>query len=90
MAQLENTGGLSSANSTQGDVSVSGSTDGGVTWSEPVTVCKGQGAIRKVLYDKEWMTVDNNPSSPFYGRADVTVTRSSAASRAPTRSPPSG
>jgi hypothetical protein len=54
MAELENTGGLSSANSTQGDVSISRSTDGGVTWSEPVTVCKGQGAIRKVLYDKKW------------------------------------
>lgn len=75
MAQLENTGGLGSANITQGDVSVSRSTDGGVTWSEPVTVFKGQGAIRSVFYDKEWMTVDNNPSSPFYGCAYVTVTR---------------
>ena len=75
MAQLENTGGQGSANITQGDVSVSRSSDGGVTWSEPVTVFKGGGAIRSIFYDKEWMTVDNNPASPHYGRAYVTVTR---------------
>ncbi len=37
MAQLENTGGQGATGSiSQGDVSVSHSTDGGVTWSEPV------------------------------------------------------
>ena len=65
---------------TQGDVSVSRSTDGGVTWSEPTTVFKGQGAgigpaNQAVFYDKEWLTVDNNPASPFYGRAYVTTSR---------------
>jgi hypothetical protein len=80
MAQLENVGGQGSAIVAQGDVSVSRSTDGGVNWSEPVTVFQGTGAgigpaNKAVFYDKEWMTVDNNPSSPHYGRAYVTVSR---------------
>ncbi|HMM42507.1 MAG TPA: sialidase family protein [Thermomicrobiales bacterium] len=79
MAQLENTGGQGAGNVTQGDISVSRSTDGGVTWSEPVTVMKGQGnafgqANQARFYDKEWLTVDNYPDSPFYGRAYVTST----------------
>jgi hypothetical protein len=80
MAQLENAAGLGGANVSQGDVSVSRSADGGRTWSEPVTVFKGKGtgigpANSALFYDKEWLTVDNNPGSPFYGRAYVTVTR---------------
>jgi hypothetical protein len=80
MAQLENTGGQGSANVAQGNVSVSRSPDGGVTWSEPITVFKGQGAgigpaNNAVFYDKEWLTVDNNPSSPHYGRAYLTTSR---------------
>ncbi len=80
MAQLENNAGLGGANVSQGDVSVSRSSDGGRTWSEPVTVFKGKGtgigpANSAVFYDKEWLTVDNNPSSPFYGRAYLTVSR---------------
>ena len=80
MAQLENTGGQGGAFVTQGDVSVSRSTDGGVTWSSPVTVFKGKGtgigpANNAVFFDKEWITVDNNPDSPFYGRAYVTASR---------------
>jgi hypothetical protein len=80
MAQLENTGGQGGAFVSQGDVSVSRSIDGGINWSEPITVFKGQGAgigpaNNAVFFDKEWITVDNNPGSPFYGRAYVTATR---------------
>lgn len=80
MAQLENTAGQGGANVSQGDVSVSRSTDGGVTWSEPITVFKGTGtgigpANQAVFWDKEYITVDNSTASPFYGRAYVTATR---------------
>jgi hypothetical protein len=74
MAQLENVGGLGGPFVAQGDASVSWSRDGGITWSEPVTVMKGNGtgigpANGATFFDKEWLTVDNNPASPFYGRA---------------------
>lgn len=80
MAQLENTAGQGGPYVSQGDVSVSRSEDGGVTWSEPVTVLKGNGsgigpANNAVFWDKEWITVDNYPDSPFYGRAYLTATR---------------
>jgi hypothetical protein len=80
MAQLENVAGASGFWVSQGDVSVSRSTDGGVTWGEPVTVLMGTGAgigpaNNAVFWDKEWITVDNNPGSPYYGRAYVTATR---------------
>jgi hypothetical protein len=32
-------------------------------------------ANQAVFWDKEWLTVDNNPSSPRYGRAYLTATR---------------
>ncbi len=80
MAQLENTGGQGGPFVSQGDVSVSRSTDGGLTWSEPATVMMGTGtgigpANQAVFWDKEFITVDNYPSSPHYGRAYVTATR---------------
>jgi hypothetical protein len=80
MAQLENTAGQGGSFVTQGDVSVSYSRNGGITWSEPVTVMKGKGASigpanRATFFDKEWLTVDNNPSSPHYGRAYVVAAR---------------
>ncbi len=80
MAQLENVGGQGGPWVSQGDVSVSRSTDGGLTWSVPVTVMKGSGAgigpaNNAVFWDKEWITVDNNPASDFYGRAYLTATR---------------
>ena len=80
MAQLENTGGQGGAFVAQGDVSVSRSTDGGVNWSEPITVFKGQGAghrprqpgrlLRQGMADGR-----QQPGSPFYGRAYVTTSR---------------
>jgi hypothetical protein len=80
MAQLENTGGQGGCCVSQGDVAVSRSIDGGQSWSPPITVMKGQGAgigpaNQATFWDKEWLTVDNYPSSPFYGRAYVTSTR---------------
>lgn len=80
MAQLENTVGQGGFYVSQGDVSVSRSIDGGVTWSEPVTVMMGTGtgigpANQAIFWDKEWITVDNNPDSDFYGRAYLTATR---------------
>jgi hypothetical protein len=80
MAQLENVGGQGGPYVSQGDVSVSHSHDGGVTWTEPVTVMMGHGAgigpaNKAVFWDKEWITVDNNPESAHYGRTYVTATK---------------
>jgi hypothetical protein len=80
MAQLENVGPNTGCCVAQGNVTVSRSSDGGRHWQRPVVVFKGHGAgigpaNQAVFYDKEWLTVDNYPSSPFYGRIYVTATR---------------
>jgi hypothetical protein len=80
MAQLENLAGHGGFWVSQGDVSVSRSTNGGINWSEPVTVFQGQGAgigpaDNAVFYDKEWVTCDNWPTSDFYGRCYLTTSR---------------
>ncbi len=80
MAQLENTGGQGGPWVAHGDVTVSRSTDGGQTWANSVSVFHGTGAgigpaTLAVFWDKEWLTVDNNPGSPFYGRAYLVATR---------------
>ena len=80
MAQLENVAGLGGPWVAHGNASVSRSTDGGMTWSKPITVFKGNGAgiglaNNAVFWDKEWLTVDNYEGSPFYGRAYLTATR---------------
>ena len=45
---------------------VNRSTDGGLTWQNPVNVSINQGG-----YDKQWMTCDDTASSPFYGNCYV-------------------
>jgi hypothetical protein len=58
-----------------GDVVVSPSYDGGLSWAKPIVVFGGNGCdldATQVFNDKEWITTDNNPSSPFYGRTYLT------------------
>ncbi len=60
-----------------GDVVVSPSSDGGLTWKKPVQVYSGQGcdlSSVQIFNDKEWITTDNNPHSKFYGRTYLTWT----------------
>ncbi len=45
-------------------VLVSRSTDGGLTWSSPVTIASATGGSD---LDKNWSVCDNTPTSPFYG-----------------------
>jgi len=53
-------------------VLTSRSTDGGLTWSNPVTVTSGQ-------LDKNWIACDNTSTSPFFGNCytEYDVTNSS-------------
>ncbi len=55
------------------DVLVSRSTDGGLTWDDPVVV-----AATGVFYDKNWTACDNTPSSPFYGHCYTEFDNASA------------
>lgn len=48
------------------DVLISRSTDGGLTWDNPVIVDN-----RTNFADKNWMTCDNTSTSPFYGHCYV-------------------
>ena len=80
MAQLENVGPNTGCCVVQGNVTVSRSGDGGLHWRRPVVVFRGHGAgigpaNQAVFYDKEWLTVDNYESSPFYGRIYVTSSK---------------
>ncbi len=64
--------------STDGDLVVSISTDGGITWGKPVVVSDGEGADSaplQIFNDKEWMVTDTDPGSPFYGRTYLTWSR---------------
>jgi len=56
---------LDSAPSAHGLV-VNRSTDGGLTFQNPVNVSINQGS-----YDKQWMTCDNTSTSPFFGNCYV-------------------
>jgi hypothetical protein len=46
-------------------VLTSRSTDGGLTWANPVTTASATGSAN---LDKNWIGCDNTASSPFYGR----------------------
>jgi BNR/Asp-box repeat len=68
----------SDGQTTRGDVVVSISKDGGITWGQPVIVQHGMGADLDPLQffnDKEWVVTDTNPQSPHYGRTYLTWTR---------------
>ncbi len=57
-------------------VQVNTSTDGGITYGSPVVVALGTGGTLVTTFnDKPYITVDNNPNSPFFGRLYVTWTR---------------
>lgn len=75
---------------TDGDMVVSLSTDGGRHWGRPVVVADGQGAdsaATQVFNDKEWMVTDNNPTSPYFGRTYLTWSRFVSHNGAYSRSP---
>jgi hypothetical protein len=80
MGQLENVGPNTGCCVSQGNVTVSRSADGGLDWQPPVVVFRGHGAgigpaNQAVFFDKDWLTVDNYESSPFYGRIYVTSSK---------------
>lgn len=86
MAQLENVGSQGGFWVAAGNVSVSRSTDGGVSWSRPVTVFKGTGAgigpaNQAVFWDKEFIAVDNYETqpngdpNPYFGRIYVVASK---------------
>ncbi len=57
-------------------IQVNTSPDGGQTFGHPVIVALGMGGTRVTVFnDKPYITVDNNPTSQFYGRLYVTWTR---------------
>jgi hypothetical protein len=58
-----------------GDLVVSPSRDGGLTWDKVVVVDDGIGcdfSKTQLFNDKEWIVTDNNPESDFYGRTYLT------------------
>ena len=74
----------------RGDLVVSVSTDGGVSWAPPTVVDNGLGCDLsnvQLFNDKEWIVTDNIPSSPFYGRTYLTWTKFGAANGSYTESP---
>jgi hypothetical protein len=67
----------------RGDLTVSGSTDGGITWQPAVVVDSGVGCDLsnvQLFNDKEWIVTDNNPASPHYGRTYITWSKFISAS----------
>ncbi|MDQ3216842.1 MAG: glycoside hydrolase [Actinomycetota bacterium] len=72
MAEIEFTSDAARTETRNGNIAVSRSTDGGRHFKTPVIVMRGRGpdsAEDQVFFDKEYLTVDNHPDSPYYGRA---------------------
>ena len=62
----------------RGDLTVSVSLDGGITWLPAQVVDSGYGcdlSNTQLFNDKEWVVTDNNPASPYYGRTYITWTK---------------
>jgi hypothetical protein len=73
-----------------GDLVVSPSQNGGLSWDKVVVVSDGEGcdfSKRQIFEDKEWVVTDNNPFSPFYGRTYITWSSFESAAGAYVRSP---
>jgi hypothetical protein len=63
------------AETCDGDLLVSPSTDGGLTWLKPVLIDDGIGcdfSKTQLFNDKPWIVTDNYPSSRYYGRTYIT------------------
>ena len=63
------------AQTCDGDLVVSVSNDGGLSWLKPVVVDDGIGcdfSKLQLFNDKEWIVTDNNSGSPYYGRTYLT------------------
>ncbi|MEZ4865974.1 MAG: sialidase family protein [Caldilineaceae bacterium] len=57
-------------------IGVSRSTDGGIGWSNVIEAMPGKKqGNHTIFWDKEWLTVDNTPTSPYYGRAYLVAIR---------------
>jgi len=56
--------GILGLRSNANDIVTSRSTDGGLTWSNPVNTAIGPSGS---FYDKNWLACDTSASSPFYG-----------------------
>jgi hypothetical protein len=72
-------------------VIVERSDDGGITWTDPITVAKGNGTVSNggtnaLFNDKDWITVDRG-TSPYRGSVYVTWARQQYRKAVQTESP---
>lgn len=71
------------AQTCDGDLVVSPSRDGGLSWDKVVVIDDGIGcdfSKTQLFNDKEWLVTDNALSSPFYGRTYITWSKFISAS----------